>query len=415
MKSETIISAICSVTKKWEKQRKAELRNSRTRERRRTMGEGQVAFTEVAHLILPAAYKHASGNSDRPVHNRQLYYAARESFLEMTGKEIDANYFTQTLVRKYVNQHQPDWNLVADPRGNFTIPNSSNEVRIPCGTLQVDRYLEERLTKDCQAVDPYPVQWPSLEEHARFKAVLYIEKEGFEPLLDEAKIAERFDLAIIGCKGQSVAAARKLVDHVCRVNGGVPLFIVHDFDKSGFEIAECLTEISDWAVDNDRVAYQFENEINFVDFGLRLDDAKKYNLNSERVKKKVMIKSSYVTDEERAFLESGRRIELNAFTAPQFIEWLESKLVEQLGKKRLVPDDQTLAKAYQRATLIARINSAIEQLQKEFSDVDCEVEQLRRLVCDQMSKPVYDDGETTWDRALYQIAKQHDEERIGKQ
>ena len=50
--------------------------------------------------------------------------------------------------------------------------------------------------------------WPSLPAGQRYQAVLYIEKEGFEPLLEEAKIAERFDVAILSCKGQSVVAAR---------------------------------------------------------------------------------------------------------------------------------------------------------------------------------------------------------------
>ena len=72
-------------------------------------------------------------------------------------------------------------------------------------------------------------------------------------MIEQARIAERFDIATLSCKGQSVVAARRLVDHVCRVGGGVPLFIVHDFDKAGFEISKCLTTVSEWAEMNDRV------------------------------------------------------------------------------------------------------------------------------------------------------------------
>jgi hypothetical protein len=416
MKSSLVLDAVMAVTKKWEQQRKSEVRNSRAVSRR-SYYSSRINFTEIAHQVLPKAYQHASGGGQFTVLNRQLYYAAREEFRVLTGREITADYFTQTILRQYLNRHNPDWKIAADPRGNFIIPNSISDVRIACGTIAIDEYLSQRTRRQelYDGIRRFPVAWHSIAENQRYQAVLYIEKEGFEPLMREAKIAERFDLAILGCKGQSVAAARKLVDHVCRVNGGVPLFIVHDFDKSGFEIAARLTSVSDWATLNDRVAYQFKNKINAVDIGLRLDDAEKYQLQSEKCPAQKCSKKLGVTDKEAKFLASGRRIELNAFTAPQFIEWLESKLVEQLGKNRLMPDDQTLVRAYQRATLISRFNSAIEQLQEEFSDVDCEVEQLRRLVRDQMSKPVFDDGETTWDRALYQIAKQHDEERIGKQ
>ncbi len=86
-----------------------------------------------------------------------------------------------------------------------------------------------------------PTEWPSLRHGQRYQAVLYIEKEGFEPLLAEAGIAERFDLAILSCKGQSVVAARRFVDEVCGIGGGVPLLVVHDFDKYGFEISQRLT------------------------------------------------------------------------------------------------------------------------------------------------------------------------------
>src|SRR5262249_31386906 len=149
---------------------------------------------------------------------------------------------------------------------------------------------EEHLANRGVSCDPFEdlediavnIEWPSLAEGHRYQGLLYIEKEGFDPQLREAGIADRFDLAIISCKGQSVTAARMYVDHVCRVNGGVPLFVAHDFDKAGFEIAQCLTKVSQYARDNDLVKYEFRNDINVIDLGLRLKDVQKYNLKSER-------------------------------------------------------------------------------------------------------------------------------------
>jgi DNA topoisomerase VI subunit A len=48
-----------------------------------------------------------------------------------------------------------------------------------------------------------------------FGAVLFIEKEGFAPLLKAAQIAKKYDIAIMSTKGMSVVAARVLADEMC--------------------------------------------------------------------------------------------------------------------------------------------------------------------------------------------------------
>jgi hypothetical protein len=68
---------------------------------------------------------------------------------------------------------------------------------------------------------------------------LYIEKEGFEPLLRTSRIGQKFDLSIMSCKGMSVTAARQLVDQTC-ARYKVSLFILRDFDIKGFSIAKTL-------------------------------------------------------------------------------------------------------------------------------------------------------------------------------
>ena len=56
--------------------------------------------------------------------------------------------------------------------------------------------------------ESYPAAWP----HNRYRYVLFVEKEGFDPLLKAAGIAERFDVAIMSTKGMSTTAARLLLD-----------------------------------------------------------------------------------------------------------------------------------------------------------------------------------------------------------
>jgi hypothetical protein len=72
----------------------------------------------------------------------------------------------------------------------------------------------------------------------RYRFAVFLEKEGFYPLLEAAQIAERYDIAIMITKGMSVTAARKLVDEMSQ--HGVTVLVCHDFDKSGFSILHTL-------------------------------------------------------------------------------------------------------------------------------------------------------------------------------
>ena len=403
-----ILKVTRAVTKEWTKQRKAEERGSRSRSSRVYIYSDRVNFTDVVERILPPGYLKASGNGKYTVFYRQFYYAVREEFRRLTGRPLKAGYFRDNLLRKYMNRHPEteSWKITADPRGTVMIPNAAAETQIPCGTLQIDEHLDEAN----QDIDPLDVefkidlQWPSLAAGQRYQAVVYIEKEGFAPQLREAQIAERFDVAIVSCKGQSVKAARKFVDHVCRIDGGVPLFLAHDFDKAGFEIGHCLTQVSDRAEETDTVLYRFENEIDVTDLGLRLSDVEKYELASEEFEFSGDFASdSICTGVEKKFLRSGRRVELNAFTAPQFIEWIEDKLTEQGLAKRLVPGDEVIEAAYRRAVVIARLNAAIDDAlsgaRKDAKGISVPRSLKRQL------REAMQDSDEAWDLVLYDLIK----------
>jgi hypothetical protein len=362
---------LTSATKKWTKQRKAEERSGRARHGREYIYSDRVNFTDVAGRILPPAYQHASGGGVYVVSKRQLYYASREEFRKATGREITYERFA-SLVLRFVNRNREamNWKLTADPRGTLTIPNTFSETRIPCGTLAIDDHLTAITATsgdgngECPQV---PREWPSYKPGERYQALLYIEKEGFEPLLQQARIAERYSLAVLSCKGHSVVAARKFVDHACRANGGVPLVIAHDLDVFGFQIAARLTTVSDDADFGDRVAYWFKNDIDSTDLGLRLEDARRYGLTTESCKRPKHIPHDLgCTPDEVELLQSGQRIELNAFTAPQFLEWLEGSLKKAGIRENWVPDDdEVIAKAYRRSAAIARLNTVIDAARKQ--------------------------------------------------
>ncbi|HEX4591724.1 MAG TPA: DUF2399 domain-containing protein [Gemmataceae bacterium] len=329
----------------------------------------------------------------------------------LTGRPINFKYFADTLLVQYMNRHPETegWTVTADARGTLTIPNCGHDERVPCGTVQMNEHLSEAQT----TVDPLAVNvtlkehYPSVAPGVRYRAVIYIEKEGFEPLLDEARIAERFDVAILSNKGQSVVAARRFIDRVCLADDGVPLFTIHDFDKAGFEIAARLTSVSEWAEDNDRVTYRLENEINVIDFGLRLADVQQYNLADEECRFTAAWDWDLATKEVVEFLKSGRRVELNAFTSPQFIEWLEAKLAANLPG-RLLPADDVLLDGYRRALITARLNKAITETRDE-AVREARGATIPKGLRKKLEKLLRDDSEA-WDLAVYKLA----EESIGK-
>lgn len=306
------------VTKDWRKAKRQQMRENRQLIRlseERT--SGQPSYLDVATQIITPAYAQVSDGGRLYALCRQLYYECREQFRQQCGEMPSDNYF-RTLLRTVM---KPDWKVAFDPRGNFVEPHSDR--RIPLGTI------------DC---DEYAVTFP---KH-RFSAVLFIEKEGFLPLLQDAGILQKYDLAVMGCKGQSVEAARHLIDVLCKDR---PLFIVRDFDKAGFHIAAALTRNSD--------VYMFTNEIDVTDFGLRLVDAERFGLleRCETLDPKKDAKKipkhpiENATPDENAFLMSGRRVELNAFRSADFITWLEEKL-QQSGIQKVVPDEQMLIGKY---------------------------------------------------------------------
>ena len=203
-------------------------------------------------------------------------------------------------------------------------------------------------------------------------------------------------------KGQSVVAARRLVDNLCRVDGGVPLLVLHDFDKWGLSIAENLTEVSWQAEESNRVRYEFQNQINVIDLGLRLADVEQWNLASERVRFKGRVPSSASTV-EREFLKSGRRVELNAFTSADFIKWIEGMLAKH-GIKKVIPNDETIEAAYRRSLQAALINAEIEEFAERASE-QAEQAKLPKGLTLKIKKALKENPAECWDGALATIVQ----------
>ena len=342
--ADSLASAVQKTTKDWAAIKKKEERDRRSAARLREkyiVGRSQrTTIKEAAYAAIPDAYRKAGGGR-YAVNARQLMYAARPAIQEATGQPLSDTYFTQTLLPDYIREHPgetADWDVVYDARGHLSEPHTQKRVNL--GTLGVREYLREMKEEPDPGIEPpeFSADFPTHGPKNRFGAILYIEKEGFLPLLEQAAFAERFDLAIMSSKGMGTTAVRTLIESVCHQ---VKILVLHDFDKSGFSIVGTLRR--------DTRRYEFAVAPQVVDLGLRLSDVEKWELQAETVSYKSdpgsNLRLNGATQEEIEFLRGetdwgsyrGQRVELNAFTSDAFVEWLESKLEEQ-GVVKVIPD-----------------------------------------------------------------------------
>jgi hypothetical protein len=373
--SNAIVAAIKNVTDRWAKQCKAEERDRQAALRRHdamTRSSKPMSIKDASYQVMAVAYAHASGNGTLPANARQIYYAARKDIMRLAEVEkVDSKSFTQGNLIDYMNDHPDEcasWDVVFDDRGHFIEPHTDH--RVGLGTLAVRGYVNgyrrPALIDGCFTDAKVSTHGPE----GRFSGLLYVEKEGFEPLLRSARIGRKFDIAIMSCKGMSVTAARQLVDQTC-ARYKVPLFILRDFDIKGFSIAKTLHQ------SNRR--YQFDTvsgeDFKVVDLGLRLDDVDRLSLDDEpfgwgkddKLKVRARLRVNGATDREIDFLVGRqRRVELNAMTSPRFIEYVEEKLTEH-GVGKVIPDTRTLDDAYRLFVRSSRAKRVVERALAEMS------------------------------------------------
>jgi hypothetical protein len=163
---------------------------------------GSMSIKEAAYSVMEEAYLKASGNGEYPANARQIMYAARGKILELTSRQnMDDAYFTQNLLPDFIEDNPEltaNWRVAYDARGHFIEPHTNHEIGL--GTIEVDEYLESEpeigLAVSLEGSEMYPTRGPL----NRYQTILFVEKEGFMPLLEAAQIAERFDVGIMSTK-----------------------------------------------------------------------------------------------------------------------------------------------------------------------------------------------------------------------
>jgi hypothetical protein len=189
---------------------------------------------------------------------------------------------------------------------------------------------------------------------------------------------------------------------------GVTMLVLHDFDKSGFEILHKFT------ADTRRWSYETPPEV--IDLGLRLDNVMGMGLApgepvdyDKGVDPRENLRVCGATEAECAFLVDrghpevgwkGARVELNALTSDQFLAWLRARL-DAVGVEKYVPDRAALVRAYRRQWQQRVVQEAIDRAMEGLPPM------ADLLIPDTLEAAVRDalllDHEVPWDSVLWDI------------
>jgi hypothetical protein len=147
------------------------------------------------------------------------------------------------------------------------------------------------------------------------------------------------------------------------------LFVLHDFDVAGFMIFGTLQR--------DTRRYQFSNDIEVTDLGLRLDDIAGLEREPAAATKtnedilRDQLAENGASEAEIDILLS-ERVELNAMTSDALIEMIERKL-KDYGLEKVIPDNELLGEAYLAFHRSDELREQFEELEKEFEESKIEV------------------------------------------
>jgi hypothetical protein len=340
--------AIWSATKPLYKEAKRQERAARLPRRTYYAPEPKVYIKDIVFEVLPQAITNAGTNFSA----RDLYYATRALAYSHSdweiGKTLGYSYFSQTLLTEYQEERGLIAGLWRDPRGHLHEPHTGNSVAL--GTREIAAYEFPEYT---------------------FDKILYVEKEGELPKLRAAKLGERYDMAICSGKGQPTEAVRTLFE---RAEGGdYQLFVFHDADLDGYDIARVMAE------ETRRMPDYF---VDVVDIGLTVEDAVEMGLASEPFRRKkditweLRMRLSGVAKEYLYQRNgygggiSGYRFELNAILPDiRRVEYIERKLEENGVRGKVIPPDEAL-KERREAMYRAKVDGWVDEVIAEMLDAD---------------------------------------------
>jgi hypothetical protein len=350
----------------------------------------RVTLEDQLFELFEEGYKVASGDGAIVPMTRQLYYVMRRLLQESGCTDDLSDAYHRTVLEKYEITigkrlcYRKSVGDMIEPHSGCPTCGGPRGARL--GTESVENYV--------------------VPKH-RFNKILYVEKTGFMSQLLQVNIHNRFDIAIAAGAGFSPQAAKELF---AKIEKEIPvkIYVLHDADISGLEIARTL---------GNKLIHEDYN-ITVEDLGLRPAEAIELDLPTESVDitshPSLELRESISKQElkwllgedlrerreyykkNRKVLYRGTRVELNAFTPSEFIAWVEEKLESLAGK--VVPERDSIAaeaaKLYRESLTkkVSRILLSRFNVEKFISDLPA----LARPTVKQIRAALKKDPELGW-------------------
>jgi Histidine kinase-, DNA gyrase B-, and HSP90-like ATPase len=311
--------------------RAARVRLRAAEQARKAAARPRMTMKEAVFDVIPEAVRQQRGGTDLPFSAHSLFYKIRPLFLQLLpGETLTASYCEQTLIPEYEREHGQIEGMYREPRGEMHHPHDpAGERTVPLGTREVRAYV--------------PPEWT-------FDKILVIEKAGLWPVLEAARLADRYDMAVITSEGFAAEACRTLLADL----GGrdVTVFVLHDADHPGYNIARTIGAAT---------ARMPGHHVDVVDLGLTVDDAVVMGMESETYYRKNALPARLEPLLSEAALDwftgtvcdrdgygkpvrwKCRRVELNAFTSPGLIAYIEDGLRANGADGKVIPPPGVLA------------------------------------------------------------------------
>lgn len=366
--AETIERACKTLSKEWDQHKRQRRRDNRPAPR---LASALPTKKEAVFSILLDTYRRATENEALYITARDLYYAIRPAYNRMDvraskrGEELEFNYFAQNLIPAFRRDVHDLPMVDYKARGTLYDPHSDTET--PIGDKELRDWT-------------FP-PWT-------FNKLLFIEKEGVWETLKQVggiDFAKRWDMAIICSEGFSTTAVRKLMARAQQAEG-YQLFVWHDADPAGYNIARTLAEETKRMPDH---------RVEVHDLGLFLEPAIEAGYQSETFTRSSELASTLtLTDYERKRFTGDKRnigyekaewinctrVEINAVPIRERIAYLEAQLARipdllpkvqppasvlsdrarSLAEQRIT--EQVRAEVERRLDLDAIVTAAVQQL-----------------------------------------------------
>jgi hypothetical protein len=319
-------SVVKDLYREEERRRKDAARQARAdRARGRPLEREDWSLKRAVFRVIPQAVRDAAGGLGR-VSAHTLFYHVRPLIQAYTSRELSSDYFEQTLLPAYRREVRPVPEVYYEPRGTLYEPHTGTAV--PLGTREVEGY-----------------SFPSW----RYDKILFVEKKGLWPVFEAARLAERYDMAVVAGEGYATEACRVLLAKAER-GKDYQLFVLHDADPHGYNIARTLRE---------ETARMPGHRVEVIDLGLRLEAALALGLPAEEFTRRKMLPQGLVLNGlEREYFAGRpagpkswvcRRVELNAFSTPGLIAYAEDRLREAGVRGKVVPPTDVLGRHFRGA------------------------------------------------------------------